>query len=410
MNIVKFELFEAADSKQNLHMTHADEDVFERGDVGAKAAIEFLNDFLNKVGTNHADLTVKWDGAPALFAGYDPKDGKFFVGTKSVFAKNPKLYKTERDITDNEQGGKADKLKVALKELPKVGIPKNTVLQGDMMFSKGDQKYETIDGQRFLTVHPNTIVYAWPSESDVAKTIANANMGIVWHTSYSGRGDLSTYSASFGVDVSRLRKTRTCWMDDAYFKGAEIGFSEAEYRSLKGHIDKADRLIGGFDKIVDVMNTIPSSAAGANVKTFINSRIRAGQLPNPRTAARDYIEYLKEYWELRVISKVTTDTAKETKRAALKQLIDDLNRNMSTLVKSFSYVDEITKAKMLVIDKLNMINNQKTFVLTKDGFRVTEPEGYVAINTERGEAVKLVDRLNFSHFNFSSEYIKGWQR
>ena len=401
---------EAADSAQNLHMTHADEDIFERGDKGAQAAIDFLKDFAQTVGTNEANLTVKWDGAPALFAGYDPSDNKFFVGTKSVFAKNPKLYKTQKDITDNEKGGKAQKLKVALKELPSVGIPKGTVLQGDMLFTKGDQKYETIDGVRYLTVHPNTIVYAWPSNSDVAKRIRNANIGIIWHTSYSGRGDLSTYSATFGVDVSKLKTTRNVFMDDAYFKGANIGLDDNEHRSLMSHISKAERYIGNFDDVVTVMNSIPSSAAGASVKTFINSKIRAGQLPNPRSAANEYLDYLKTYWEDKVISKVKSETAINTKKAALKQLLDDLKSIMPTLVKAFQYVDEITQAKMIAINKLNMINNQKTFVLTNDGFKVTEPEGYVAINTEKGEAVKFVDRLNFSHFNFSSEYIKGWQR
>lgn len=410
MELVKFSLFEAADSKQNLHLTHADEDLYERGDAGAHAAIEFITDFAQTVGHGQTQLTVKWDGAPALFAGYDPADGKFFVGTKSVFGANPKLYKTEKDITDNEQGGKAEKLKVALQELPKVGIPKDKVLQGDMMFTKGDQKYETIDGKRYITVHPNTIVYAWPANSDIGSTIRNANMGIVWHTSYQGRGSLSNYRASFGVDVSTLKQTRTCWMDDAYFKGVDIAFTDTEYREIVSHTNKAKRLIRGFDKIVTVMNSIPKSAAGANVKTFINSKIRAGHLANPRTAFNDYIVYLRQYWEDKIISKVKTDSAKETKRAALKQLIDDLNSIKSEMNNSFLYVDHITQAKMLVVNKLNMINNQSTFVLTKDGFKVTEPEGYVAINTKRGEAVKLVDRLNFSHFNFSTEYIKGWQR
>ena len=388
MDLIRFSLFEAADSAQNLHLTHADEDLFERGDKGAKAAIEYITDFAKTVGKGQTQLTVKWDGAPALFAGYDPEDGKFFIGTKSVFAKNPKLYKTEKEITDNEQGGKADKLKVALQELPKVGIPKDTVLQGDMMFTKGDQKYETIDGKRYITVHPNTIVYAWPANSDIGNTIRNANMGIVWHTSYTGRGSLANYRASFGVDVSKLRQTRTCWMDDAFFKGVDVSFDDNEFRELANLTNKANRLIRGFDKIVTVLNTIPSSAAGANVKTFINSKIRAGQLANPNTAYNEYISYLKTYWEDKVISKVKTESAKETKRAALKQLIDDFNKIKREMNKAFQYVDLITQAKMIVVNKLNMINNQSTFVLTNDGFKVTEPEGYVAIDTQKGEAVK----------------------
>lgn len=403
-------IVEAADSKQNLHLTHADEDLFERGDAGAEAAIEYITDFVQTVGKGEVQLTVKWDGAPAIFAGWDPFDGKFFVGTKSVFNASPKIYKTQKDITDNESGGKATKLKVALEELPKVGIPKNTVLQGDMMFTKGDQKYETIDNQRFITVHPNTIVYAWPAESDIGKKIRNANMGIVWHTTYTGRGSLQDYRARFGVDVSKMKQTRTCWMDDAYFKGVDIAFSESEYREIYSLAMQAQSKIGGFDKIVTVMNTLPSSAVGAGIKTYINSKIRGGTLPEPAVAYKEYIDYVKDYFEDKVISKVKTEKSKDQKRAALKQLVSDLKAISKELKNAFVYVDIITKAKMLVISRLNLINNQKAFVLTNTGFKTTNPEGYVAINTKRGEAVKFVDRLEFSHFNFSQDYIKGWQR
>lgn len=401
---------EAADSNQNLHMTHADEDLFERGDAGAKAAIEFITDFAKTVGKGETALTVKWDGAPAIFAGTDPEDGQFFVGTKSVFNKNPKLYKTAKDIRDNEKGGKATKLLVALEELPKVGIPKNTVLQGDMLFTKGDQKYETIDGERYITVHPNTIVYAWPATSDIGSKIRNANMGIVWHTTYTGRGSLQDYRAGFGVNVSRMKQTRTCYMDDAYFKGVDIAFSDAEYKEIDDLAKAADRKIGGFDKIVTVMDSLPSSAVGAGIKTYINSKIRGGTLPDPGVAYNEYINYVKDYFEDKVIAKVKTEKSKDLKRAALKQLVTDLKSISKEIKNAFVYVDLITKAKMLVISRLNLINNQKAFVLTNTGFKTTNPEGYVAINTKRGEAVKFVDRLEFSHFNFSQDYIKGWQR
>lgn len=403
-------LFEAADSAQNLHMTHADEDLFERGDAGAKAAIEFITDFVKTVGKGETALTVKWDGAPAIFAGYDPEDGKFFVGTKSVFNKNPKLYKNTNDIRANEKGGKATKLITALEELPKVGIPKGTVLQGDMLFTKGDQKYETIDGERYITVHPNTIVYAWPATSDIGNKIRNANMGIVWHTSYTGRGSLQDYRAGFGVDVRRLKQTRTCWMDDAYFKGVDIAFDDKEYKEIMDLAKQAERKIKNFDNIVTVMDSIPSAAQGAGIKTYINSKIRGGTLPDPSVAYNEYIDYVRNYYEDKVISKVKTDSAKEQKRAALKQLITDIKSVGSEIRNAFQFVDIITKAKMLVIARLNLINNQKAFVLTNTGFKTTAPEGYVAINTKRGEAVKFVDRLEFSHFNFSSEYVKGWQR
>jgi len=381
-------LAEAADSSQNLHMTHLDEDIFERGDAGAEAAVTFVTDVVESLGTGKTKLTVKWDGAPAIFAGWDPADGKFFVGTKSVFGKNPKLLKTQADIDANESGGKAEKLKVCLEELPKVGIPKGMVVQGDMLWADGDLKYETIDGKRYVVAHPNTIAYAWEADSTVGKDVRNAKMGIVWHTSYSGRGDLSRFRASFGVDVNKFKKTRTVWQDDAYFKGADVAFSEAEYTEVTQHIKTSKSLIGGFDALVGIMDTLPSSAAGANIKTYINSKIRRGELPNPDKAAREYIDYLKEYWDRQVVSKVKTDKAKEQKRAALEQLLNDLRKNMAVLQKAFQYIDAITKAKMIVVKKLDMLTKNKMFVLTKDGYKVTNPEGYVAINSEKGEAVK----------------------
>ena len=400
-------LNEAADSAINLHMTHTDEDLYERGDKGAQAAIDYLEDIVETLGKGRTKLTVKWDGAPAIFAGWDPKDNKFFVGTKSVFNKNPKIYKTDKDITSNEKGGKADKLRWALKELPKVGIPKNTVLQGDMMFTKGDQKYETIEGKRWITVHPNTIVYAWPADSSVGADIRNANMGIVWHTTYTGRDDLSKYRARFGVDVSKLKKTRTVWQDDAYFKGADVAFTEAEYKSVLSHLAKAKALVGGFDKLTNLMDNLPSQAVGAGIKTYINSKIRQG---NMDISAKEYAGYVGTWWTEKVIDKVKQEKTKEVKRAALRQFMDDLKSNWSELDRSLKFVGHITEAKMIVVKKLNAINKQKSFVLTSDGFEVTDPEGFVAINSEKGEAVKLVDRLTFSHMNFNDRYVKGWQR
>ena len=409
-DLIPFKLFEAADSAQNLHMTHADEDIFERGDQGANAAVEFITDVAKTLGKGSTKLTVKWDGAPAIFAGHDPADGRFFVGTKSVFNKNPKLYKTIADIDAGESGGKAEKLKVSLEELPKVGIPKGLVLQGDLLWTQGDLKYETIDGVRYVTAHPNTLVYAWPSESDVGKRIVLARLGIVWHTTYSGRRDLSSYRSSFGVDVKTLKQTRSVWQEDAYFKGADIAFSDEEYSEVYQLTMGAKALIGDFDKLVEIMNTLPSQAVGAGVKTYINSLIRRGKLPEPDTAAKEYLDYVNKYWEDKVVAKVKTDAAKDSKRAALKQFTTELRAQMNTLQRAFQYVDLITQAKMIVVKKLNALSKEQIFVKTKDGYQATAPEGFVAISGEKGEAVKFVDRLSFSHFNFSDTYIKGWQK
>ena len=376
--VIDFNLFEAADSKQNLHMTHIDEDLYERGFVGAEFAIESLEDVLNTLQSNATsakNITVKYDGAPALWAGIDPADGKFFVGTKSVFNKTPKLYKDAKDIDGNEPSGKAVKLKMALKHLSSIGIPKGTVLQGDMMFTKGDQKYETIDGRRYITIHPNTLVYAYDHASDVGKQIRNADMGIVFHTTYKGGKDLQTYSASFGADVSRSKAKRAISKD--------------------------------FDKIVEVMKLIPSAAIGAHIKSYCNSEVRAGTF---NVTYSGYVQYVKDYWEKRVISKVKTEASKDTKRAALKQLDEELKSIKKAIDDSFKFINAVNKAKVLVMTHLTALLDSKVFVLKTNGdFIATAPEGYVAIGKE-GQAVKLIDRLSFSHYNFSDGYKKGWMK
>lgn len=325
--MISFALYEAADSKQNLHLTHADEDLYERGAKGAEFAIQSLQDVLDTLqsgASGSKNVTVKWDGAPALFCGNDPADGKFFVGTKSVFNKTPKLYKSIKDIKDNEPSGKAKKLEYALKHLSSIGIPKGTVLQGDMMFTKGEQKYETIDGRRYITIHPNTLVYAFDTGSDIGNLIRNADMGIVFHTTYKGGKDLQSYRASFGADVSRLRKSRSVWVDDAFFKNLSgtASLTSSESRELKGLIDKSNKAMSkDFDKIVKVMNMIPSTAIGSHIKTYINSEVRAGRM-SPTFAG--YMSHVKNYWEEKVIAKIKTEKNKETKKAALKQLLDEL--------------------------------------------------------------------------------------
>ena len=97
---------------KNTHLEHLEDDIINRGAVGGENAVNFLKAVRNMLagsgkGTN---MTVKWDGAPAIICGVNPENGKFFVGTKSVFNKTPKINYTSRDIARNHSGVVADKL------------------------------------------------------------------------------------------------------------------------------------------------------------------------------------------------------------------------------------------------------------------------------------------------------------
>ena len=83
---------------------------------------------------------------------------------------------------------------MALKYLPALGI--KGVIQGDFLFSNKDVKKDTIDGQKYTTFHPNTIIYAIPY--DQAKEVRDAKIGIVWHTTYTGKDFSSMKSIIWG--------------------------------------------------------------------------------------------------------------------------------------------------------------------------------------------------------------------
>jgi hypothetical protein len=153
--------------QKNTHMTHIEDQVIYGGVKGARDAIlalRSLRDMLAGSAKGSTDVTVKWDGAPAVFAGIDPADGQFFVAKKGIFNKNPKVYKSHEDIEADTSGDLQTKLKIAYDELSKLGI--RGVVQGDIMFTASDLKTETIDGQKYITFHPNTIMYALPVDSE----------------------------------------------------------------------------------------------------------------------------------------------------------------------------------------------------------------------------------------------------
>src|SRR6056300_1435619 len=170
---------EASKAGKNTHMTHIEDRVLYAGVKGAREAIlalRSLRDMLAGKTNSSTNVTVKWDGAPAVFAGTDPSDGKFFVAKKGIFNKNPKVYKTEADVDADTSGDLNAKLKLALKELPKLGI--EGVVQGDFLYSREDIKEVDINGEPHITFHPNTIVYSIPKKSSLAKEILRYKLGV----------------------------------------------------------------------------------------------------------------------------------------------------------------------------------------------------------------------------------------
>jgi|TARA_B110000285_G_scaffold56028_1_gene63747 hypothetical protein len=398
---------------KNTHLEHLEDEIINNGLVGAKTAVNFLNslkDMLNGVGKGSTNVTVKWDGAPAVFAGQNPENGKFFVATKSLFNKTPKINYTNADIASNHgSGGLTDKLKVALKHLPKLGM--KGIFQGDIMFTKEDLSETEIDGVKSIIFTPNTITYAVPADSKLASTIRKASIGVVWHTAYNGK-TIADLSASFGVDASKFKSASSVWSEDAGVKNVSkvAGLSKSDTKNLENKIKQLQGAIkkaGGFFNMLAREKTILS--LGGQMKIFFNSKIREGiQLSGAKQLVVDFDKYYVARMTKEISGK-KSDKGKEKYQKILQDSTKELKRYKNEIYFAFATYLAIRDAKMIVIQQLNKIQGIGTFLKSPDGFKVTAPEGYVAINAKSGQAIKLVDRLGFSFANFTlaKDWVKG---
>ena len=399
---------------KNLHLEHLEDEILNYGVEGGRAAINFLRslrDMMAGATRSSVNMTVKWDGAPAIFAGIDPADGKFFVAKKSVFNVNPKLYKTSAEIDDDLSGTLNAKFKVALEELSKLGI--KNVLQGDLMFTD-DVEVTDIDGVSHYTFQPNTIVYAVPVNSDFGKTINRAKLGIVWHTTYTGNS-LPDMKASFGADISKLQKPSSVWMDDATYKDASgsATFTAAETEKVTGVLSKVGSTFqkinaNGLRAFLKLQDSMTGTLAGASLKTYNNSKVRAGQrISNPNAHAKGYEKWVFDSIQ-KQIDKAKSPKGKEKYVNMQKEYVREVKKHTNNLRSVITFQNLLVDAKMQIVKKLDKVKSIGTFIRTPNGFKVTNPEGYVAIDRVKGNAVKLVDRMEFSFNNFTA--IKSWDR
>ena len=400
---------------KNLHLEHLEDEIINNGVAGGRAAINFLQslrDMLAGSARSSINMTVKWDGAPAIFAGIDPSDGKFFVAKKSVFNVNPKLYKTNQEIDDDLSGTLNEKFKVALKEFSKLGI--KGVIQGDLMFTNDISK-ETIEGVSYYTFQPNTIVYAVPVDSDLGRVMNKANIGVVWHTTYTG-SSLPEMKASFGVDISKLSKPTSVWMDDATYKdvSGRATFTQKETDAVTKILSNTGKTFQRINapmlrQFLKLQDSLTGVLVGASLKTYNNSKVRAGEIiKNPKQHAAGYVKWVENSIQ-KQIDKVKSDKGKEKYTNMQKEYVRDFKKHVNNLTQIITFQNLLVDAKMQIVKKLNSVKGlTDTFIRTENGYKVTNPEGYVAIDRVGGKAVKLVDRMEFSFNNFTA--IKAWDK
>ena len=377
-------------TKANTHLTHLEELILKKGDNGYQTARNFIVDLLNHLETNSGRVgtTVKWDGAPAIFAGINPDNGKFFVGTKSIFNKTPKFNYTAEDVDLNHGNapGLADKLKKALLYLPQLGI--KNILQGDFMFDDTSINEETIDGIKHYTFKPNTIKYAVEADSDLGKKIANSKFGVIFHTEYD---DLAG-GARFGAKVDKLTPNNDVWFDDAFFKDETgvVTLTKDESNYIKNLLKTAEIIKVNY-------NTLPLDL----INIYTNVEIKEGEfIKDPEGSYNGFVNFIEKR-KNKEINKRKSEAGKKKISETYDNLLSTINKERNNIINLFKISKILSEAKQIFINKYNnAVYKTKHFIDGEDGtLKVTSPEGYVAIDRD-GNAVKLVDRLEFSRANF----------
>ena len=393
---------------KNTHLEHLEDDIINRGSKGGVNAINFLKavrDMLAGHSGTKINTTVKWDGAPAIICGVNPENGKFFVGTKSVFNVTPKINYTTADIRRNHSGAVAQKLSVCLSHLSTLNIKQ--ILQGDLLFTN-DTKSVSIDGEKMISFTPNTITYAVQSSSGIGKKIARAKMGIVFHTMYTGK-TIKTLNANFG-NVRGSGNSRV-WVASAAYRddSGSIMFTKSELSKFDAQIRMAEGSLYKGEKILDEMQSRANDplSVGFRLKAFFNYYIRnnKGGMGKVKVLQDMFRDYYENILKMEIDAK-KTDKAKQKYRDILATGLKFINQNKSSLYFAIASHVTLGTAKNTLIQKMNQIQQIGHYIKTGTGYRVTAPEGFVAVDRVAG-AVKLVDRLEFSRANFTLP--KGWK-
>ena len=388
---------------KRTHLEHIEDIIITDGYVGGQAVVEYFRGLLLTLkGTSSEamSVSVKWDGAPAVVCGTNPDNGRFFVGTKSVFSKTPKINYTKKDIATNhgtdELGQKLLKCLVHLKKLNIQGV-----VQGDLLFVDDSITRKNIDGKPHITFTPNTITYAIPEDGDLAKQIDRAKVGIIFHTTYVG-DTLASMNAQGGADVSSFAQSPDVFFDNASYKDVS--------GSAKFTADESQQFYNSIDKLETLLNSVPrdlSSVLGQNTdfvpmfQMYINAMVKQGELP---TNVNQFLLGFRKFYADRMqqqMSGLKAQKALQLRQDKMKQMPVFLSKAKKPLQAMLTFYKAVQQMKGFVLKKMNQAMAIGSFSQTDNGLQVTDPEGFVAVD-KTGNAVKLVDRLGFSRRNLTA--------
>jgi hypothetical protein len=398
-----------ANVTQLKHLEHLEDEMLNYGVEGCKAAVSFLQELRKMLGCDDTKgfMQTKWDGAPAVVCGIDPSVDLFFVGTKSVFAQQPKICYREFDIDKHyPDGGELNKkLKFCLKYFKDLGI--RGIVQGDLVFTPGDVKRERIHDEMLYTFRPNTITYAIPTDHEIGKKVASAQVGVVFHTHYTGQDFLSMQAVA-GAKVPSSKDVFSIDNDTPMHK---VGLNHQEEVKFDKHVSDIESMCktcGDFlDELVTKKGTTGNEKwhIASYLKQFFNAEIKAARtINNVDTALEGLYNFYYDKTKA-MLSKLKTTNTKVAKASLVHSSLNYLEDNKPKFKAMLGLYKELQTVKQMVIDKLDHLETFRTFAQTDTGYKVTGPEGYVL--HRNGDMIKFVNRLEFSYINFT--LAKQWR-
>ena len=396
-----------ANVKQLKHLEHLEDEMLNYGVSGCMAAVSFLKELKKMLGhqENSGFMQTKWDGAPSVICGTDPATGQFFVGTKSVFNKTePKICYTEEYVDGYYSGDLAEKLKFSLRYFSQLGI--KGVIQGDLLFTS-DIKRETINGEQLYTFRPNTITYGIPVSHPIGKAAGRAKIGVVFHTHYAG-DELATMQARAGANVDGSQDVLVVKNDTPMNR---VGFSRQEMTKFDNYISKIERMCQICGDFLDELVGASGGTGDAKfhistyLKPFFNDQIKnARSIGNIDEALYDLANFYHAKMS-KELAKIKTAPNLTKKRNLVYQSENYLVDNVYKFKAMLTLYKELQAVKQMVIDKLDHLEEFRTFVQTENGYKVTTPEGYVL--HKDGDMIKFVNRMEFAYNNFTIQ--KQWR-
>ena len=405
---VILEFFDAIDGAVK-HIDHLEENILNKGKQGVVEAINQIESSIAYfVDESDYKISTKFDGAPAIVAGLDT-NGKFFVASKSAFAKNPKINYTDQDIIDNHgTGGLADKLKLALRYLPSLNI--KGIYQMDYMFDpqmKIQETPQTIDGvvneNRFTTFTPNTIKYAVTENSPYGDEINKAKIGVAIHIEYMVQNGIlkvkkytstpEEFSPSSTVFVFNVLANKP--------KNAKSSFSKLLLKDVQ---KKKNQVL----KLADKVDFSSLDDYTALLKTYINSEIRAGRfLEDTSISSEEFVNWISGKF-VKDIEKLKSEKGKEKKTTQMKDTLSALKKLKPSIKNAFEITKIIANLKNNLIKIFNEITQNDllgTYLEDAPGeWQTTAPEGFALsrVDDDGAQITKLVDRGEFSAANFGT--------